>query len=224
MRLLLLHTGGTLMMERAAKDAVLQPDVYRTDLLEELPVLGSIADIETRVLYNLDSSDMQPDHWVAIARAVHEAQSAYDGFVVVHGTDTMAYTASALAFLLPGLDKPVVLTGAQKPLGAVRTDARTNLVDACEVATLKIPEVSVVFSSHVFRGCRATKLDAWSMNAFGSPSCPPLAELGLGVQLAPHILPPRPPAPFDPRIELRVLAVRTFPGLEPRLLLRALAT
>lgn len=223
MRLLLLHTGGTLMMERAASGA-LEPDVYRADILTELPVLRSIAEIETKVLYNLDSSDMQPNHWVELAGAIHEAMDHYDGFVVVHGTDTMAYTASALAFLLPGLDKSVVLTGAQKPLTAVRTDARSNLVDACEVATMRIPEVGIVFNSRLFRGCRATKLDAWSMNAFGSPSCPPLAELGLGVQLGPHVLPPRAPVPFDPRIEPRVLAVRTFPGLDPKLLLGALAT
>src|SRR5512135_2530467 len=153
MRLLLVHTGGTLMMQRAGHDGVLKPDVYTSDLLVELPVLRSIAEIETRVLYNLDSSDMQPAHWVELATVIHAALASYDGVVVIHGTDTMAYTASALAFLLTGLDRPVVLTGAQKPLTAVRTDARTNLVDACEVATMKIPEVGIVFSSHLFRGC-----------------------------------------------------------------------
>jgi L-asparaginase len=166
---------------------------------------------------------MQPEHWVDLARVVHGAMSAYDGFVIVHGTDTMAYTSSALAFLLPGLDRPVVLTGAQNPLGAVRTDARTNLVDACHVATLPIPEVGIVFSSKLLRGCRATKLDAWSMSAFGSPSEAPLAELGLGVQVAAHVLPKRPVVSFDPRIEPRVLSVRTFPGLDPKLLLGALS-
>jgi L-asparaginase len=223
MRLLLLHTGGTLMMQRASHDEALKPDVYTSDLLVELPVLKSVAEIEARVLYNLDSSDMQPEHWVELAAAIHAEMDRYDGFVIVHGTDTMAYTASALAFLLPGLAKPVVLTGAQKPLTAVRTDARTNLVDACEVATMSIPEVGIVFNSRLFRGCRATKMDAWSMNAFGSPSSPPLAELGLGVQLAPHILPPREPRPFDDRLEPRVLCVRTFPGLDPKLLLGALS-
>jgi L-asparaginase len=166
---------------------------------------------------------MQPHHWAEIGRAVHEALPRYDGAVIVHGTDTMAYTASALAFLLPGLDRPVVLTGSQRPLTEVRTDARTNLVDACLLATSKIPEVGIAFGSKLLRGCRATKLDAWGMSAFGSPCCPPLAELGVGVHLAPHILPPRPLEPFDGRIEPRVLAVRTFPGLDPKLLLGALA-
>ena len=221
-RLLLLHTGGTLMMRGGDGTAPLEPDVYTQDLLAELPVLRKIAELEARILFNLDSADMQPHHWVEIGRVVHEALPSYDGVIVVHGTDTMAYTASALAFLLPGLDRPVVLTGSQRPLAEVRTDARTNLVDACLLATTRIPEVGIAFGSKLLRGCRATKLDAWGMSAFGSPSCPALVELGVGVHLGPHILPPRPIQPFDDRIEPRVLAVRTFPGLDPRLLLGAL--
>lgn len=223
MRVLLLHTGGTLMM-RSEGDAPLAPDVYESDLLGELPVLKKVADIEARILMNLDSSDIQPHHWVTIAREIHSAieQGACDGVVVVHGTDTMAYTASALAFLIPGLDRSVVLTGSQTPLAAVRTDARANLVDACHLATMKIPEVGIAFDSRLLRGCRATKLDAWGMNAFGSPNCAPLAELGVDVELGRHVLAPRALAPFDDRIEPRVLAVRLYPGLDPRLLHGAL--
>jgi L-asparaginase len=220
-RLLLIHTGGTLMM-RGGDPSPLAPDVYTQDLLKELPVLRKVADIETRIFCNLDSSDMQPHHWVSLAAMVHDALGSYDGVVIVHGTDTMAYTASALAFLLPDLDRPVVMTGAQKPLGDVRTDARTNLVDACHLAVVGPPEVGIVFDSKLLRGCRATKLDAWGMSAFGSPGCPPLAELGLGVQYGPHVLQKRERAAFDDRIEPRVLAVRTFPGLDPRLLSGAL--
>jgi L-asparaginase len=221
MRLLMIHTGGTLMMSPTQQGA-LTPDVVTRDLLAELPVLRQIAEIETRLLYALDSADMQPEHWVELARVIDDALPRYDGIVVIHGTDTMAYTASALAFLLPGLDRPVVLTGAQKPLSAVRTDARTNLIDACHVATVGIPEVGVAFSSRLYRGCRVTKMDAWGMNAFGSPCCAALAELGLGVQVAPHVLPARDRAPFDPRLEPRVLALRTFPGLDPSLVRAAL--
>ncbi len=220
----MLHTGGTLVMRPQAEGGALTAEGVTRDLITELPVLRQVAEIESRLVFRLDSSDMQPEHWVELAGAVHEALATFDGVVIVHGTDTMAYTASALAFLLPGLDRPVVLTGAQRPLSAVRTDARTNLVDACQVATLDLPEVGIVFHSKLLRGCRSTKLDAWGMDAFASPSCPPLAELGLGVQLAPHVLPPRPAAPFDARIEARVLAVRMFPGLEPRLLSGALAS
>lgn len=223
-RLLMIHTGGTLVMRPREGRGALTAEGLAQDLVAELPVLRQIAEIEARLLFQLDSSDMQPEHWVELAGEIHAALHQYDGFVIVHGTDTMAYTASALAFLLPGLDRPVVLTGAQKPLFDVRTDARTNLIDACQVATLSLPEVGVAFHSTLLRGCRATKMDAWGMDAFGSPSCAPLAELGLGVHLAPHVLPPRGPQPFDPRIEPRVLAVRTFPGLEPRLLQGALTS
>jgi L-asparaginase len=220
---LILHTGGTLMM-RGGDPSPLAPDVYTSDLLAELPVLRKVAEIESRILFNLDSSDMQPHHWVELAAVVHESLPRYDGVVIVHGTDTMAYTASALAFLLPGLDRPVVFTGAQRPLVEVRTDARANLVDACMLATMPIPEVGIAFGSKLLRGCRATKLDAWGMNAFGTPSCAPLVELGVTVEIASHVLSPRPREDFDGRIEPRVLAARVFPGLDPRLLAGALRT
>lgn len=214
------------MMHGGGADPLV-PDAYTRDLVSELPVLRKIAEIETKILYNIDSSDMQPHHWVEIARTVHDAffgdGPRYDGAVIVHGTDTMAYTASALAFLLPGLDRPVVLTGSQAPLLDVRTDARANLVDACHLATMPIPEVAIAFDSRLLRGCRAKKLDSWGMSAFGSPSCAPLAEMGIGVEIAPHVLPPRPPAPFDPRLDERVFLVRTFPGLAPAILSAILA-
>ncbi len=211
-------------MMRGGDPSPLAPDVYTSDLLAELPVLRKVAEIESRILFNLDSSDMQPHHWVELAAVVHDALPRYDGVVVVHGTDTMAYTASALAFLLPGLDRPVVLTGAQRPLVEVHTDARANLVDACMLATMPVPEVGIAFGSRLLRGCRATKLDAWGMNAFGTPSCAPLAELGVTVEIAAHVLPARALVPFDRRIEPRVLAARVFPGLDPRLLAGALRT
>jgi len=220
-RILLLHTGGTLMM-RTSGSTPLKPAIYTRDLVGELPMLNKIADIDTEILLQLDSSDMQPENWIDIARAVHERIAKYDGIVLVHGTDTMAYTASALAFLLPDLARPVVMTGSQRPLDRIRSDARTNLVDAFQIATRPIPEVGIVFASKLFRGCRATKRDAWGLDAFASPSCPPLAQLGVGIELANHILAPRDRKAFDPRIEPRVLAVRLFPGLDPSLLLGAL--
>lgn len=225
----MLHTGGTLTM-RGGDPTPLHPDDYTNDLLAELPVLNRIADIETRVLFNYDSSDLQPHHWVELGATIHGAlderrddgSRAFDGVVVLHGTDTMAYTASALAFLLPGLDRPVVLTGAQRPLAEVRTDARSNLVDACHLATMDIPEVGVAFNARLLRGCRSIKMDAWALDAFGSPSCAPLVTLGVTVERGGHVLPARSRADFDPRIEERVLVVRLFPGLDPKLLLGAL--
>jgi len=221
-KILLVHTGGTLMMRAGGSQAALEPASYIQDLHAALPVLRTLAEFDTHILWNLDSADLQPDHWVELATFLHGRIESYDGAVVVVGTDTMAYTASALAFLLPDLDRPVVLTGAQRPLFDVRTDARTNLVDACHIATLAVPEVGIAFSSQFLRGCRTTKMDSWSMTAFESPLCRPLVELGLGVYIAPHVLPPRPVGGFDPRIDPEVLTVRVTPGLPPRSLLCAL--
>jgi L-asparaginase len=192
------------------------------DLLAEVPSLGRIAEIDTRLLFHMDSANMQPAEWVTLAREVHRELGKYDGIVVVHGTDTMAYTASALAMLLGPLPKPVVLTGAQRPLAEVRTDARENLTDAALVATLGVPEVAIVMGSRALRGARATKRDAWGFDAFDSPNCPPLVELGVGVETAAHVRAASPLAPFDDRLEPRVLAVRIFPGLDPALLTGAI--
>lgn len=210
-------------MMRGSEDGPLAPSSYADDLLGEVPVLGKIAAVDTRILFQLDSSDMQPEDWIELARTIHAELPRYDGVVIIHGTDTMAYTASALAFLLPDLDRPVILTGSQHPLARIRSDARQNLVDAFQLATMAIPEVGLAFASKLFRGCRATKLDAWGLEAFGSPNCPPLATLGLSIALGNAQLEPRARAVFDDRLEARVLAIRLFPGLDPRLLLDALA-
>ncbi len=204
-------------MHTEGKRTTLDDEAASRDLATEAPSLGRIADIETRLLFRMDSANMQPADWLTLAREVHHALPDYDGIVVVHGTDTMAYTASALGLLLGPLPKPVVLTGSQKPLVEVRTDARQNLIDAALVATLAVPEVSIVMHSRALRGVRATKKDAWGFDAFDSPQLAPLLELGLDVEVAPHTRAPAPLAPLDDRLEPRVLAVRLFPGLDPRL-------
>jgi L-asparaginase len=223
MRLVLLHTGGTLVMSRG-ESGQLTPDAYAADVARELPVLAKIADIETRIVMNADSGDIQPDDWRTLARAVHDALSEpeTDGVVMIHGTDTMAYTASALALMLGPLPKPVVLTGAQHPLSAVRTDARSNVIDACSVATLGVPEVVITFAGRALRGVRATKRDAWALDAFDTPTCAPLVDLGLGTTISPLVRAAGALAPLDDRLGTRVLAVRVFPGLDPAALLRAL--
>jgi L-asparaginase len=228
-RLLLLLTGGTLMMTPvdqggAASSQRIALGPGGRDLREEVPTLARVAELETRLLFQMDSANMQPRDWLTLAREVHRELPRYDGIVIVHGTDTMAYTASALALLLGPLPKPVVLTGSQKPLVDLRTDARQNLVDAALVATLAVPEVSVVFHSRALRGARATKKDAWGFDAFDSPQLAPLVELGLDVEVAPHVRAPSDLAPFDDRLEPRVLALRVFPGLDPELIRGALRT
>ena len=218
-RLLLLLTGGTLMMKPGGPTGAavtLDEERASRDLVSEVPSLARLASFDTRLLFHMDSANMQPADWVTLAREVHAQLPSYDGIVIVHGTDTMAYTASALAMILGPLPKPVVLTGSQKPLVDVRTDARQNLIDASLVATLAVPEVSIVSGARALRGCRATKRDAWGFRAFDSPNLPPLVELGIGIEIA-GVRAAAPLAPFDGRLEPRVLAVRVFPGLDPEL-------
>src|SRR5262245_46818341 len=169
-RVLLLHTGGTLGMARrehgahhGVLTAPLAPDRYQQTLLEQVPELRALADVTVRVLFHLDSSDVGIPEWVLLAEEVAAARAAgYGGVVIVHGTDTMAWTASALSYALRGLDRPVILTGSQRPLGEVRTDARRNLIDAVDLATRDLPEVGICFDGELLRGNRATKGDAWS--------------------------------------------------------------
>lgn len=220
-RLLLLLTGGTMLMTPAAgagqRPLTLDEERTSRDLVAEVPSLARIAQFDTRLLFHMDSANMQPADWVTIAHEVHTQLPSYDGIVIVHGTDTMAYTASAIALMLGPLPKPVVLTGSQKPIVEVRTDARQNLIDAALVATLPVPEVSIASGSRALRGSRATKRDAWGFSAFDSPNLPPLVELGIGVEVASHVRQPAPMGAFDGRLEPRVLAVRVFPGLDPDL-------
>jgi L-asparaginase len=221
-RLLLLLTGGTLLMHAEGKRTTLDDEAASRDLALEAPTLARIADIDTRLLFRMDSANMQPADWLTLAREVHQELPNYDGIVVVHGTDTMAYTASALGLLLGPLPKPVVLTGSQKPLVDVRTDARQNLIDAAHVATLAVPEVAIVMHSRALRGVRATKKDAWGFDAFDSPHLAPLVDLGLDVEVAAHARGPAALEALDDRLEPRVLAVRLFPGLDPALVRGAL--
>jgi L-asparaginase len=214
---LILHTGGTLGMS-SRRPAALAPDTYAQEILSRVPELAALAAVETRILCNLDSSDVGPDEWSALADEIAAARAGHDGVVVIHGTDTMAYTAAALSFALAGLDRPVVLTGSQRPLGEIRSDARRNLVDAVDLATRDIPEVGVCFDGRLLRGNRATKGDAWSYTAFASPNCAPLARLGLDVEIAPHVRRPRAPFAVDGRFDPRVAVCFVTPGMEPRLL------
>lgn len=213
-RVLLLHTGGTLGM----RGTPLEPDTYAAALTETVPELLQIAELDIEIVCNLDSSDIGPHHWTTLANSIAAARNDYDGFVVVHGTDTMAYTAGALSFALHNLDRPVVLTGAQRPLVAHRTDARRNLVDAVELATQPIPEVGVCFDGLFMRGCRTTKSNAHDYRAFESPGCEPLARLGVAIELGAHIRRPRAPFQCFSNFEPAVVVVHITPGLRPQML------
>ncbi len=216
-RLFFLHTGGTLGMT-AAGGGELEPGHYAENVLPFLKGLDRKVAIDGAVLCNLDSSDLTPAHWEQLASAIAERHESVDGFVVVHGTDTMAYTATALALLLENLQRPVVLTGAQRPIAELRSDARMNLMHAAISATLSVPEVGIWFGSTLLRGCRATKLSVDSYQAFSSPNLPPLVEMGVDIHYATPAL--ERPGPFRLRRGFRrdVVVLSLHPGMPPRML------
>jgi L-asparaginase len=213
-RVLLLHTGGTLGMTGPP----LLPDAYSRALTDAVPELEQIAELDTRIVLNLDSSDLGPAHWTTLCNEIARDYDAFDGFVIVHGTDTMAYTAGALAFALIGLDKPVILTGAQRPLASLRTDARRNLVDAVEMATRDVPEVAICFDGLLLRGCCSTKINARDYRAFASPGTSALARLGVDIDIAEHLRRPTLPFAPDARFDEQVLALHMTPGFRPEML------
>ena len=191
------------------------------DRLPELddPAMPRLELVEFQPL--LDSSDMVPADWLRIARAVEENYQDVVGFVILHGTDTLAYTASALSFMLEGLGKPVIITGSQVPLGELRSDARENLIAAALLATRSdLHEVCVFFGGKLFRGNRVTKVSASGFDAFDSPNEAVLAEVGVDIVLGPADA--RPPQGDAVRVhdlaDGDVAAVRLFPGIEPGLL------
>lgn len=216
-RLLFLHTGGTLGMTAAAKGP-LAPGHYDETVMPYVRGLDEVADIDGRVVCNLDSSDMTPALWEELAREIAGAIDEYDGFVVLHGTDTMAWTASALSFVLQGLPKPVIVTGSQRPISKPRTDGRSNLVHSAICATMDIPEVGLYFGSHLFRGNRSTKVSIQDYDAFASPDHPPLVTMGVDIHRGETL--PRPTGPLTPRpnfaSEVDILTL--FPGMPPRAL------
>jgi L-asparaginase len=185
-RVLLIHTGGTLGMAPSEGSESLAPGPSLERILEQVPELERLAELKLRVAFNQDSSVNEPEDLLRLAALVRAESADCDGVVVVHGTDTMAYTASVLGFLLADLGKPVVLTGSQRPLAFVRSDARSNLVDAVDLATRGVAEVGICFGDHWLRGVASDKLSVHRYEAFHSPNLPPLAELGLHVQFHPH--------------------------------------
>lgn len=201
----------------------LAPSRVAEDVLPWVRGLETEVEMTAESLCNLDSSDMTPELWEAIAARLADRMGAYDGFVVMHGTDTMAWTASALSFMLRGLRKPVVLTGAQRPIAYVRTDARTNLVHSALCAAMPIPEVSIWFGRWLFRGNRASKTSIQSYEAFESLDLPPLVEIG--VEIEPITAPLQPAEPFRivPGFDRRVAILDLVPGLGPELLDAAVA-
>jgi len=185
-RVLLIHTGGTLGMAPLGEPSSLAPGPSLDLILEQVPELRQLADLKLVVAFNQDSSTNEPADILHLARLIRSESVDCDGVVLVHGTDTMAFTASMLGFLLADLGKPVVLTGSQRPLAYIRSDARSNLVDAVTLATKGVAEVGICFGDHWYRGVATDKLSVHRYEAFDTPNLPPLAELGLHVHVHPH--------------------------------------
>lgn len=223
-RVYVAYTGGTIGMIDNGEGYAPAPG-YLEQRLREMPELRDAAMPEIVLHeYNplLDSSNMTPREWLAIARDIFLNYDAFDGFVVLHGTDTMAYTASALPFLLQGLDKPVILTGSQIPLVELRNDARENLITALLLAAnYAIPEVCLYFGTRLLRGCRTVKVNAQGFEAFDSPNFAPLGNVGIDIQIQWNLVRARsetklvePPHALD----ATVASLRLFPGISADLM------
>jgi len=188
-RILIIYTGGTIgMMADPEQNGVLR-NVDFSRIEQELPALRRYGYHLQHRSFDpvIDSSDIRPADWIRIARIIADEYEHFDGFVILHGTDTMAWTASALSFLLEGLEKPVILTGSQIPIGVIRTDGRENLITSVEIAAARygegaaVPEVCIYFESMLYRGNRTVKQSAEHFNAFASPNFRPLAEAGINI-------------------------------------------
>lgn len=187
---LLIYTGGTIGMQEDPVDGALRPFDF-SGILNEVPELKKFALKIDSFTFNplIDSSDVEPGLWIQLAEIIRDRYDDYDGFVILHGTDTMAYSASVLSFMLNNLGKPVIFTGSQVPIGRPRTDGKENLISAVEIATAKdssgramVPEVCIYFNSTLLRGNRSVKVNATGFDAFTSPNYPPLASAGINIK------------------------------------------
>ncbi len=182
--LLLLFCGGTIAMRQDMVTSALAPYLTAKDLLKSGQHLKKEFSIKTKTITNIDSTNMQPHHWETISQTIADNYADYDGFVIAHGTDTMAYTAAALSLALQNLGKPVVLTGAQVPPEILGSDALINLIHAFQVATMDFAEVAIVFGNTILRGSRSIKVSESERNAFISPVFPPLGFIRLQPELS----------------------------------------
>lgn len=185
-RIYVAYTGGTIGMQKSEHGYVPVPG-FLSETVRQMPEFyrPEMPDFDIHEYHPvIDSSDMTPAHWLTIARDIEANYQNYDGFVVLHGTDTMAYTSSALSFMLENLSKPVIITGSQIPLAQLRSDGQVNLLNSLYLAAYyPIAEVALYFNNQLFRGNRATKADADGFNAFASPNFPPLLQAGIHIEL-----------------------------------------
>ena len=226
--ILLIYTGGTIGMKEDPAIQALRPFDF-SQILAEVPELRKFAYRIDAVTFDplIDSSDIEPDNWVTLANIIEERYDEYDGFVILHGTDTMSYSASALSFMIEGLTKPVIFTGSQLPIGVPRTDGKENLISAVEIAAAKdedghaiVPEVCIYFDNILMRGNRTTKVNSDHFRAFRSENLPPLAEAGIsirynsGIIIRPQNWDNRPI--FHKDLDTSVAILKIHPGITPQ--------
>lgn len=224
-KVLLISTGGTITMVRDSASGALVPADMETFKAFMPELFAGDVEVEIEAFSPLlDSSDVNPDCWVRMAQMVYDRYDAYDGFVILHGTDTMSYSASALSFMLENLGKPVVFTGSQLPVGVLRSDAKENLLTAIEIAAAKdedgnaiVPEVTIYFEDRLFRANRTTKRNAEHFSAFNSYNYPALAKAGVHITYQPHLVhycDPKAPLKLHTSFNCNVAVLKLFPGIQ----------
>ncbi|MDR0995611.1 MAG: type I asparaginase [Tannerella sp.] len=232
--ILLIYTGGTIGMIENAETGSLEPFDF-CHLEEHVPELKDLGYTVSACPFDppVDSSDMGPEGWKKIVELIAGHYHGYDGFVVLHGTDTMAYTASALSFMLENLGKPVVLTGSQLPIGVLRTDGKENLITAIEIAAASeggrplVPEVCIFFENSLMRGNRTRKVNADNFNAFSSYNYPLLAYAGVHIRYdLSQVYRPALPKPLRPHYEMdrHIALLKLFPGMSMQVVRSVLET
>jgi L-asparaginase len=213
----LIQTGGTIAMNTGETSGLNLPK-WTEALYKEIPELSQIADLHVDKIFYEDSSDINHIHWIQLIEHIEDYYGQYDGFVILHGTDTMAYTASALSFAIQNLGKPVIITGSQVPLHNLRSDAKRNLVNAVELATYPVSEVAICFNDHLFRGNRSTKMSIGDFDAFASPNFPSLAEIGLEIELNDYSSSGSDGLYISKNFSDHLYVVKLHPNLDPKLL------
>lgn len=221
--ILTIYTGGTIGMVMNPETGSLIPFNFK-NIYEQIPELEKLHYHIDAIAFDplIDSSDINPKHWVQIAEIIRDNYENYDGFVILHGSDTMSFTASALSFILTNLNKPVVITGSQLPLGVLRTDGRENFISAIEIAAAKddetpiVPEVSLYFENKLYRGNRTYKYNAENFNAFVSGNYPPLAEAGVYIKYYKENIhkPNFKKLKLRTKMDTRIGVLKIFPGIQ----------
>lgn len=212
-KVLLIHTGGTIGMVRDSESGVLKPDLLYEGIVQLIPELHDIADIIVEIPFVLDSCDINLKHWQRIVRLILKYIDEVQGVVITHGTDTMAYTASALSFMLMNIPIPVILTGAQRPLCELRSDGRGNLINSVELATSHIKEVGIFFDHKLMRGNRTIKVHINDYDAFASPNYHLLAKVGMDIEIFdPFLLKPDGLFHIFSKMDQSIGILKLFPG------------